>query len=81
MYCVIAASIGCLKFETIINSDSMNTWPLDFPIPQMQNRLEIGRKIVSRDHTLQVRPRRGIFDFLKVEWTENRIGRCHLLIM
>lgn len=51
----------------------MNTWPLDFPIPQMQNRLEIGRKIVSCDHTLQVRPGRGILDVLKVGWTENRV--------
>jgi hypothetical protein len=37
--------------KSIRNSDCVNTWSFVLPLLQMQNRLEIGRKIVSCDHT------------------------------
>ena len=35
-------------------SNCLNTWPLRFPVPHMQNCLAIGHKIVSCDRTFRL---------------------------
>lgn len=44
-----------VKEIKIAKSDYVNTWPFDLPVAvlQMQNRLVIGWKIMSCDHTLR----------------------------